>query len=49
MTGWGSALAFLLFVAPGIAFDLLSRRRRAAADESTFREVSRVALSNLVF
>ena len=35
--GWGSALAFLLFVAPGIAFDLLSRRRRAAADESTFR------------
>ena len=47
--GWGSALAFLLFVAPGIAFDLLSRRRRAAADESTFREVSRVALSSLAF
>src|SRR5688572_19801907 len=47
--GWGSALAFLLFVAPGIAFDLLSRTRRAAAGESTFREVSRVALSSLAF
>lgn len=47
--GWGSALAFLLFVAPGIVFDLLSRRRRAGVDESAFREASRVALSSLVF
>lgn len=43
----GSALAFLLFVAPGIFFDLLSRSRRVGAEESAFREVSRVALSSL--
>lgn len=46
--GWGSALTFLLFVAPGIVFDLLSRSRRVGADESAFREVSRVALSSLL-
>ena len=46
--GWGSALAFLLFVAPGIIFDLLSRSRRVGAEESTFREISRVALFSLL-
>ena len=38
----------MLFVAPGIVFDLLSRSRRVGADESAFREVSRVALSSLL-
>lgn len=47
--GWSTALAFLLFVAPGIVFDLLSRHRRTEVDESSFREASRVALSSLVF
>jgi hypothetical protein len=47
--GWSAALAFLFFVAPGIVFDLLSRRREPEADESAFREASRVALSSLVF
>lgn len=47
--GWSAALAFLLFVAPGIVFDLLSRRREPEANESAFREASRVALSSLVF
>jgi hypothetical protein len=47
--GWSAALAFLLFVAPGIVWDLLSRRREAEADESAFREASRVALFSLVF
>ena len=46
--GWGSALVFLLFVAPGIVFDLLEVLR-AGAHESAFREASRVALSSLVF
>lgn len=48
-TGWLSAVLFLLFVAPGLLFDLLSERRRASVEESSFREASRVALSSLVF
>jgi hypothetical protein len=47
--GWSAALAFLLFVAPGIVFDLLSRRRRVEVDESAFREASRIALWSLLF
>src|SRR6266542_1968113 len=46
---WLAALLFLLLVAPGLLFDLLSQRRRAGSPESTFREVSRVVLSSLAF
>lgn len=46
---WIAALLFLLFVAPGLVFDLLSDRRRTLSSESTFREISRVALASTVF
>src|SRR5215211_6127592 len=46
---WLSVLLFLLFVAPGLLFDLLSERRRAGFSESAFREVSRIVLGSLAF
>jgi hypothetical protein len=46
---WLSIVLFLLVVAPGLLFDLLSQRRRVGAPESTFREVSRVVLASLAF
>ncbi len=46
---WLSILLFLLFVAPGLLFDLLSERRRAGFAESAFREVSRIILGSLAF
>jgi hypothetical protein len=46
---WLSVLLFLLFVAPGLLFDMLSERRRASYTESAFREASRVALASLAF
>lgn len=46
---WTSLIFFLLFVAPGLFFDLLSRRRKVAVDESTFQEAGRVALSSVLF
>jgi hypothetical protein len=46
---WLSVLLFLLFVAPGLLFDMLSERRRASYTESAFREASRVALASVVF
>jgi hypothetical protein len=46
---WLSIIFFLLFVAPGILFDLLSERRRPGATESAFREISRVVLGSVAF
>lgn len=46
---WLSVLLFLLLVAPGVLFDLLSERRRAGALESAFREAGRVVLASLLF
>jgi Family of unknown function (DUF6338) len=42
-------LAFLFLVAPGIVFENLRERRRPTFDQTTFREVSRVALASLCF
>jgi hypothetical protein len=46
---WLSIVFFLLLIAPGLLFDLLAERRRAGAEESAFREASRVALGSTVF
>lgn len=46
---WLSIVFFLLLIAPGLLFDLLAERRRAGAEESAFREASRVALGSMVF
>jgi hypothetical protein len=46
---WLAVLLFFLLVAPGLAFDLLSQRRRTAVSESTFREISRVILASIAF
>ncbi|NYH88246.1 DUF6338 family protein [Actinopolymorpha rutila] len=43
-----SILLFAVLVAPGLLFDLLSERRRAAYSESAFREASRVVLSSVI-
>jgi hypothetical protein len=40
---------FFLFVAPGALFALLSRRRRPAAQDSAFLEVSRIVLASIGF
>lgn len=47
-TTWLAILSFFLFVAPGVLYDLESARRRVGVRESTFREVSRVALASTV-
>ncbi len=39
---------FLLLVAPGLLFDLLSERWRAGISESAFREASRVVLASFI-
>jgi len=41
--------AFLVFVAPGLAFELLRERRRPSIEETAFREASRVALTSTLF
>jgi hypothetical protein len=46
---WLSIVLFAIFVAPGLLFDLLSQRRRVGVMESTFREISRVVLTSLIF
>jgi hypothetical protein len=46
---WLSVLLFVVLVAPGLLFDLLSDRRRAGFLESTFREISRVVLASFFF
>jgi hypothetical protein len=46
---FGGVLAFLAFVAPGITFYLVQERRRPHQENSSFREVSQIALASLVF
>jgi Family of unknown function (DUF6338) len=46
---WLSVLLFVVLVAPGLLFDLLSDRRRGGFPESTFREISRVVLASFFF
>lgn len=46
---WLGVLLFVLFIAPGLLFDLLTERRRTGASESTFREISRVVLASIAF
>lgn len=46
---WLGVLLFLLLIAPGLLFDLLSDRRRAVVKESAFREVGRTILASLGF
>lgn len=48
-TSWLSVLFYLLLVAPGLLYDLLATRRRPLANESTFREISRIILASLIF
>ena len=48
-TNWLTVVLFLVLVAPGLLFDLLSERRRASVTESAFREASRVILASLIF
>lgn len=43
-TTWFTIVAFFLFVAPGLLFDLLSARKRVQRRESVFSEISRIAL-----
>lgn len=42
-------VGFLLFVAPGLLYELCIERSRPGVEESTFREISRVALTSLIF
>lgn len=44
-----SLVAFLLLIAPGLLFDILSARRRAVRKDSAFTEVSRIVLWSLLF
>ncbi len=46
---WLSVVLFFLLVAPRLLFYLLAERRRVGAQESAFREVSRVVLASLAF
>ncbi|WP_139177055.1 DUF6338 family protein [Geodermatophilus siccatus] len=46
---WVSVLLFVILIAPGLLFDILSARRRVGAPESAFRETSRVILASLAF
>lgn len=47
LSSWTSLVLFVLFVVPGLLFDLLSRQRRVEVDESAFREASRVVLASV--
>lgn len=47
-SGWGTFLAFFLFVAPGIIYDLQRSKKQAHFPESTFREGSRIVLISTV-
>lgn len=44
-----SAIFFLVLVAPGLLYDLLSETKLTRPKESTFREVGRVVLASLAF
>jgi Family of unknown function (DUF6338) len=46
---FGGVLAFLTLVAPGITFYLVLERRRPHERNSSFREVSQIALASLIF
>jgi hypothetical protein len=45
----GAFIAFLSLVAPGLVYQLARERRRPTHEETTFRELSRVALTSLMF
>jgi hypothetical protein len=47
-TSAGAALAFLLLVAPGVAFELVRQQSRPPRTESVFIEISRVLLAGLL-
>jgi hypothetical protein len=42
-------LAFLVFIVPGLTFELLRERRRPSAEQTAFREASRIALTSVLF
>lgn len=42
-------VAFLLFVTPGLAFELMRERRRGGREHSTFRETAVVVVASVVF
>jgi Family of unknown function (DUF6338) len=42
-------LAFPALVAPGIVFENLRERRRPSIEQTTFREISGIALASLYF
>jgi hypothetical protein len=46
---FGALLGFLGFVAPGLVYNTIAERRRPPRNESTFAEISRVALTSLGF
>ena len=46
---WLGLVLFLLVVAPGLLFDLLSDKRRALVRESSFRELGRTILASVAF
>jgi hypothetical protein len=45
----GAFVAFLGLVAPGLVFQMTGESRRPSHTETTFRELSRVALTSLIF
>jgi hypothetical protein len=47
-TTWLAVLFFVLLIAPGLLYDLLSEQRRLRAGESGFREASRTVLASLI-
>jgi Family of unknown function (DUF6338) len=47
--GAGAFVGLLIFVAPGILFEILRERRRPGLEETSFREASRIALSSVAF
>lgn len=48
-TGISTAIAFVLFIVPGLLWELLYERRNPELNESAFREASRVALISTPF
>jgi hypothetical protein len=48
-TTWLGVVFFLVLIAPGLLFDMLAARRRAAPPESAFREAGRIVLASLWF
>lgn len=44
----GALIGFLIFIAPGVLWELLRERHRPPLDGSTFREAARVALMSVV-